>query len=180
MKIIMLIWGVLGVIALLVILMLWAVMSPSSPSGFLQYGARYRSALQTTISADGQMVAVIQVRPSAKELQVRHLVNDKAWRDIPLPPLTKNISFGLTGYELLIVFRKSETNTDVLAKLDLSQPSKPVEIIYEDHYLSYPVEVSHNKIMVRTMSVDPKTGKLDNYSSSGVLVEKGKTPVLLG
>jgi len=155
-------------------------MSPSSPSGFLQYGARYKPALQTTISADGQMVAVIQERPPGQDLFVRHLIKDSEWRKVPLPPLTKNIRFGLTGYELFIVFRKNETSTDVLAKLDLGQPSKPMEVIYEDYYLSYPVEVSQNKIMVRTMSFDAKTGKLDNYSSSGLLVEKSKIPVLLG
>ena len=85
MKTIMIIWEVLGVIVLAFILLLWAVMSPSSPSGFLQYGARYKPALQTTISADGQMVAVIQERPPGQDLFVRHLIRDSEWRKVPLP-----------------------------------------------------------------------------------------------
>jgi len=40
-------------------------------------------------------------------------------------------------------------------------------------------EVSQKKIMARTMSVDAKTGKLDDYSTRGILVEKGKAPVSL-
>jgi hypothetical protein len=40
-------------------------------------------------------------------------------------------------------------------------------------------EISQKKIMARTMSVDAKTGKLDDYSTRGILVEKGKAPVSL-
>ena len=125
-------------------------MSSDTPSSLLQYGGRYRSALQITISADGQMVAAIQERIPEQSLLVRHLANDQDWRKIPIPPLTKNIRFGLTGHELFIVFHKNETNTDVLAKIDLNIPSKPMEIIHEDQDLSCPVEVSQGNIMART------------------------------
>ena len=177
MKTIMIIWGVLGAITLVVILLLWSVMSPSS---FLHSGARQSDALQTTISADGQMVAVRPDKPNQSVLQVRHLVNDNAWRKIPLPPNTRTIRFGLKGYELLFVFRKDGSDVDVLAKLDVAQADKPFEVIHEHHTLNFPIEVRPGQIMVRTQSLDPATGKVDQFTSSGMLLERNKAPVLLG
>lgn len=112
-----------------------------------------KSLLQTTISADGQMIATLANTGTNQQiLRVRSLGPDATWQTVPTPSETQTIRFGLRGHELLLTHRKPDLpSKDYLSKLDLDNLDKGLERIYEtEDGLSYPVEVKPGQVMVRT------------------------------
>ena len=107
--------------------------------------------LHTTISADGEMIATLLNAGTAQQLvRVRKLTPDQGWEQIQLPPLTGTIQFASHGRDLLLTYRRTDTKTSVLARVNLDNPAQPPEKIYEADDLAFPVEISPGQIMVRT------------------------------
>lgn len=112
-------------------------------------------ALQTTISSDGQVIAVMQ-NPYTDKLRVRfkRLDQPHEWEDLPVPAYTTGIHFGLTGHQLLLTYRKAAEGTaSDLVKWDLDayqkSKAKPVHI-YSSTGMDFPIEVVPNEYLVRT------------------------------
>ena len=125
------------------------LLSACSPN---QRGAD-KALLQTSISADGQMIATLAHTGTGQQvLRVRSLTADAKWQTIPAPPETQSIRFGLQGHELLLTHRKPDLpSRDYLSRLDVDKLEKGLERIYEtEDGLAFPVEVKPGQVMVRT------------------------------
>lgn len=125
------------------------LLSACSPN---QRGAD-KALLQTSISADGQMIATLAHTGTDQQvLRVRSLSADAKWQTIPAPPETQSIRFGLLGHELLLTHRKPDLpSRDYLSKQDVDKQEKGLERIYEtEDGLAFPVEVKPGQVMVRT------------------------------
>ncbi|WP_296443568.1 hypothetical protein [Rhodoferax sp. UBA5149] len=144
-----------GIGILLVVLV--GLLSACNPN----YRGHDKPILHTTISADGKMVATLLNAGTDKQLlRVRNLGTDTTWRTVQGPPLTHSIRFGLQGHELLLTHRKPDLPAkDYLSKLDLDNPERGLQKIYEsEDGLAFPVEVTPGQVMVRTRHAD-QTGK---------------------
>lgn len=108
--------------------------------------------LHTTISVDGQIVAtLLHAGTDKQQLRVRNLGTANSWHTLQAPPLTQSIRFGLQGHELLLTHRRpTPPKFTYLSKLDLDQPDKAPQRIYEAYELAFPVEVSPGQVLVRT------------------------------
>ena len=140
-----------------------------------RYGSD-KPVLHTTISADGKMVATLVHAGTEKQLlRVRNLDTDTQWRTIQAPPLTRSIRFGLQGHELLLTHaRPTPPAHEYLSKLDLDQPDKGLQKIYEAEDLAFPVEVKPGQVMVRTRKpANPTTGERLLGDSYWILVGPG-------
>lgn len=112
-----------------------------------------KALLQTTISADGQMIATLANTGTDQQvLRVRSLTPDAMWQSVPAPAQTQTIRFGLQGHELLLTHRKPDLpSKDYLSKLDVDQLEKGLSRIYEtEDGLAFPVEIIPGQVMVRT------------------------------
>lgn len=115
-----------------------------------RYPTAERPFLQTTISSDGQMVAALdRIGTETPRLRVIKLDDGSNWKELPVPPYTTSISFGLKGYELLLTHHVGDHDVANLLKWDLAEPSKPMEKIYRSSGLVFPMEISLGEYLVR-------------------------------
>ncbi len=103
-----------------------------------------------TISADGKVIAALTKAESEKSrVRVMYLDKPNQWIDLPTPPNTSSIQFGLQGHELLITSRIGESADSVLSKLDIDKPQKGLIALYKATGLAYPFEVAAGEYLVR-------------------------------
>jgi len=140
---------------------------------------RTRSAIQTTISSDGRLVAVLEGAATKEpKLRVKALEGEQPWQEVAVPALTTSIRFGNQGHQLLLThYTPGEMGASVLLKIDLDAPAptgsakdreeedhvRPMPepaVLHKGPFLRHPVEVSEGNTLVRTcVSNTGKDGK---------------------
>lgn len=138
---------------------------------------RTRSAIQTTISSDGHVVAVLEGAATKEpKLRVKAVEDDRPWQEITIPSLTTSIRFGNKGHELLLThYTPGEMGASVLLKIDLGdaehggksredpdspRPMPEATVLHKGPFLRHPLEISEGQTLVRTcVSTTGKDGK---------------------
>lgn len=153
--------------------------------GFLLSGCQQRdellgvrSAIQTTISSDGRLLAILE-NAATKEphLRVKDLHGDHAWQTYAAPALTTSIRFGNQGHVLLLThYTPGEMGASVLLRVDLDAPAPapeqesdkedethtlpPATVLHQGPFLRHPIETADGNTLVRTcVSTTGKDGK---------------------
>lgn len=136
-----------------------------------EYPPNKRPTLYTTISADGLMVATLsEIGMKKPLLRFIRLDDDKGWQELPVPPYTNSIRFGLTGYELLLTNYIGEARIADLSKWDLAAPENGPQRIYRADGLGFPIEVTPGEYLVRAC----RTGEKNYCGSVWDLVKEGE------
>lgn len=121
------------------------------------YPPNERPTLYTTISSDGQMVAALdRIGTDKPRLRVMRLEPEGPWQDMPVPPYTTSIRFGLKGHELLLTNHIGENEKSDLSKWDMDAPDKGPQRIYRADGLVFPIEVSAGQYLVRACPLTPE------------------------
>ena len=129
-----------------------------------EYPPNKRPTLYTTISADGLMVATLsEIGMKKPLLRFIRLDDDKGWQELPVPPYTNSIRFGLTGYELLLTNYIGEARIADLSKWDLAAPENGPQRIYRADSLGFPIEVVPGEYLVRICIPRGKTPDGKDY-----------------
>jgi hypothetical protein len=124
--------------------------------------------LHTTISADGEMVATLSNAGTEQRLlRIRNLKTDTKWRIVQAPPLTTTIRFASRGHDLLLTYHQLKPKGDVLSRWNMDKPTSSIEKIFEAPELSFPIEVSPGRIMVRTRTVQAPGDTSKRFYLSG-------------
>jgi hypothetical protein len=115
-----------------------------------RYPTVERPFLQTTISSDGKMVAALdRIGTEQPRLRVIRVDDGSSWKELPAPPYTTSIHFGLNGYDLLLTHHIGDHSVADLLKWNIVDPSMPMERIYRSSGLAFPMEISPDKYLVR-------------------------------
>lgn len=118
-----------------------------------EYPSSKPPSLQATISADGMMVAALDrtdtAAPTLFLFDLRFDDRIEA-RELPVPPFTNGIRFGLRGYELLLTHLIGDRSVGDLVKWDLSEPRNPPKHVYRGVALNFPLELQPGMFLVRT------------------------------
>lgn len=130
-----------------------------------------------TLSNDGKLLVVlVNSGQETPRLRIKWLDREESWLDVPAPKYTNSIRFGLTGYNLLLTHaRPGPQGASQLSRWDVSQPSKPSEILYEGTDVEFPVEIKPGQVLVRMCPQPP--GEKACVRGSGVMqaiVENGQ------
>lgn len=132
--------------------------------------------VSTTISADGTVIAALFGAYSTNaRLQIMRINKPNVWTNLPIPPRTTSIRFGLQGKELLITNDIEGSSDAVLSTLDVDNPQYGLKVLYKSAGLIYPVEVAPNEYLVRYCVV---TSENKCHRSLGVgwdLIKQGKS-----
>lgn len=157
-------------LAFAMVVLLSACQQPDQPP-------RTRSAIQTTISSDGHLVAVLEGAATKEpKLRVKSVEGDGSWQEITIPSLTTSIRFANRGRELLLThYTPGEMGASVLLKIDLAstgvgdksqedadQPMAMPDptVLHKGPFLRHPLEVADGQTLVRTcVSTTGKDGK---------------------
>lgn len=139
------------------------------------YPPHEKPTLQTTISADGLMVAALSNAGDEKpRLRIIRLDDAKGWQDIPAPMFTNSIRFGFKGHELLLTHViPGEGLTAQLTLWDLNDFKQESRSIYQGNRLRYPIEVSSGEYMVQTCTPFKDATDCDNpFNFYWVFIDK--------
>lgn len=113
-----------------------------------------------TISGDGKMIAVLSHTDAYHVgMRLRYKIIDPPgpWQEVPIPTNVNSIRFGLKGYELLVT-RRSRPQVDSwgeLYKIDLADPTKPPQTLYEAYGVQNPTEVTPGEIFLTNCVTTP-------------------------
>jgi hypothetical protein len=119
--------------------------------------------LNTTISSDGKVVAVMSYvdKCGKKRVRYKHLDPEGAWQELSIPMGVDSIRFGFHAHELMFTRRvrpgdgtwlgnlNKVDSWGALYKVDLDHPEQEPQTIYEAYGLILPVEVTPGVIMVQ-------------------------------
>lgn len=111
------------------------------------------SRIETTISADGEMVAALDWPPphGAPRLRIKRLLpQESPWEELPISPYISSIYFGMTGKQLLLTEVIDETLRSVLVSWDMDKPDSPPTLLYEGYRLDFPTEFKPGHYLVRS------------------------------
>lgn len=125
-----------------------------SLAGCTNSGSDSRSkAIEVSISSDGKRIAVLNNSGEKdSRVQVLYLDRSNTWSELPTPPRTTSIRFGLLGHQLLLTHLDQEAFFSELSVIDLgvmSADSIPRKILFRGDVLAYPIEVEEGRILVR-------------------------------
>ncbi len=115
------------------------------------------AAIETSISSDGQWIAVLS-KKETKESKVRIMnINVKKWIDINAPALTSSIRFGRNGSDLLLTnFKSEETSEAELVLIKLASNDYKRIAVYKGFGLAFPLEVEDGQYLIR--ACNPASG----------------------
>lgn len=124
------------------------------------------SAIETSVSSDGQWIAVLS-KKETKESKVRIMnINVKKWIDINAPALTSSIHFGRNGSDLLLTnFKSDETSEAELVLINVTDNDYKRITIYKGLGLAFPLEVEDGQYLIR--ACNPASG-LNCHRAVGV------------
>lgn len=111
------------------------------------------SRIQTTISADGEMVAALDWPPphGVPRLRIKRLLpQESPWQELPISPYISSIYFGMTGKQLLLTEVTDETLRSVLVSWDMDRPQDLPTVLYEGYRLDFPTEFKPGHYLVRS------------------------------
>jgi hypothetical protein len=119
--------------------------------------------LQTTISSDGKMIAVLSYVDNCgkKRLRYKNVDPEGPWQELPIGTGVDSIRFGLKGHELMVTrnvregagtWLGNEVNKvdswSELYKVDLDHPQKSAKTMLEGYGLALPIEIIPGEYMV--------------------------------
>jgi hypothetical protein len=110
-------------------------------------------AVETTISADGEMIAALDRVPphGYPRLRIKRLLPQAMpWEDVPISPHITSIRFGLTGKQLLLTEQIDEAQRSVLVSWDMDQRNQDPTLLYEGYRLVFPLEFKPGHYLVRS------------------------------
>ncbi len=109
--------------------------------------------IEVSISSDGKRIAVLyNAGEKQSRVQIMYLDRSDKWIDLPTPPRTTSIRFGLLGHQLLLTHLDQEAYFSELSTIDLGVMSAdpiPRKILFKGDVLAYPIEVEEGRILVR-------------------------------
>lgn len=111
------------------------------------------SRIQTTISADGEMIAALDwpAPHRVPRLRIKRLLpQESPWQELPISPYISSIYFGMTGKQLLLTEVTDETLRSVLVSWDMDNPDSPPTLLYEGYRLDFPIEFKPGHYLVRS------------------------------
>ena len=139
------------------------------------YPRREKLTLETTISADGLMVAALSNAGEEKpRLRINRLNDDKGWQDIPAPMFTNSVRFGLKGHKLLLTHLiPGEGITAQLTLWNLDDLNQQSQVIHQGNRLRHPIEVNSGEFMVQTCEPFKDATDCDNpFNFYWVFIDK--------
>jgi hypothetical protein len=140
-----------------------------------------RLPLYPTLSSDGKLLVVLdRSGEETPRLRIKWLDRDEPWLELSAPKYTNSIRFGLTGYHLLLTHaRPGPQGASQLSRWDVSQPTKPSEVLFEGTDVEFPVEVKPGQVLIRMCPEPP--GEKACVRGIGIvraLIENGQaTPI---
>lgn len=137
-------WGVL-----LFVVLVGSGCNPTT--GYQQSGGM--PIVETTISADGEMIAALDRVPphGYPRLRIKRLLPQEGkWQEVPISPHISSIRFGLTGKQLLLTEVIDETLRSVLVTWDMERRDEPPTLLYVGHRLVFPIEFKPDHYLVRS------------------------------
>lgn len=132
-----------------------------------------------TISSDGKMIAVLSHADpyhAAMRLRYKRVDPPGPWQELPISTHVDSIRFGLKGYELLLT-RRSRPQVDSwseLYKIDLADPNKATQTIFEAYGLKYPTEVTPGEIFLMDCATTPDNRCHSRLGAQWKLIRNGK------
>jgi hypothetical protein len=169
---------------LLAVLLLWGCAGPGPDPRTLR--------LETSISADGKRIATLaNAGHKSSRVQVMYLDRSETWIDLPTPPWTLNIRFGLQGHRLLITHLDPETYSSELSSIDVDEVGRGAGLrstIFKGDVLAYPIEVEEGRYLVRHCKFTPvacpwnliRDGKLEREIHSKYSLQYSQPVVVEG
>jgi len=109
--------------------------------------------VETTISADGEMIAALDRPPPHRvpRLRIKRLLpQEGAWQEVPISQHISSVRFGLTGKQLLLTEVIDETLRSVLVSWDMERLDMPPNLLYAGHRLDFPIEFKPGHHLVRS------------------------------
>jgi hypothetical protein len=137
--------------------------------------------LYPTISGDGKLLVVLdRVGKEIPRLRIKWLDRNDNWLEVPAPKYTSSIRFGLTDYKLLLTHaRQGPGGASQLSLWDVSQPSKPSEVLYEGTRVAFPVETSPGQILVRICPQPPgESACVGGHGLVWALIKNGQATLI--
>lgn len=131
------------------------------------------------ISSDGKMIAVLSHADPyhvAMRLRYKRIDPPGPWQELSIPTHVDSIRFGLKGYELLLT-RRSRPQVDSwseLYKIDLADPNKAPQTIYEAYGLKYPTEVTPGEIFAMNCATTSDNQCHNRLGAQWNLIRNGK------
>lgn len=110
-------------------------------------------AIESTISADGEMIAVLDRPPprGIPRLRTKRLLpHETEWKNIAISSYITNIRFGLNGKNLLLTEVLGDSQQAILASWDLEKPEKNPTLLHEGYRLAFPIEFKPDHYLVRS------------------------------
>jgi len=135
-------------LGLLILVLLLTGCNPQMPKPSNQ-----PSRIQTTISADGEMIAALDwpLPHRVPRLRIKRLLpQESPWQELPISPYISSIYFGMTGKQLLLTEVTDETLRSVLVSWDMDKPDSPPTLLYEGYRLDFPTEFKPGHYLVRS------------------------------
>jgi hypothetical protein len=134
--------------------------------------------LNTTISSDGKVVAVMSYVDNFGKKRVRYkrLEPEGPWQELAIPMHVNSIRFGLKGHELMLTRRvdPAKDSWGELFKVDLDDPQQAPQKIYEAYGVQKPVEVTPGEIMVHSCATTKDNNCHSTLGWQWDLVRNGK------
>lgn len=146
------------------------------------------SQLNTTISSDGKMIAVLSYVDNCgkKRLRYKNVDPEGPWQEMPIGTGVDSIRFGLKGHELMVTRRVREgagtwlgkvnqvDSWGELYKVNLDHPDQKPQTLYEAYGVIHPVEVTPGVIMVQNCVTTPDKRCHSTLGWQWDLVKDGK------
>jgi hypothetical protein len=113
--------------------------------------------LEATISADGEMVTVLDKPPplGVPRLRMKRLrPHETPWKDIPISPYISSVYFGLHGKNLLLTETIDASLRSVLVSWDLEKLETPPVMLYEGYRLNFPLEFKTGHYLMRSCNTE--------------------------
>ena len=132
--------------------LLAVLLSACNPTTGYQQGGGM-PVVETTISADGEMIAALDRPPPhrAPRLRIKRLLpQEGTWQEVPISPHISSIRFGLSGKQLLLTEVIDETLRVVLVSWDMERLDAPPTLLYTGYRLVFPIEFKPGHYLVRS------------------------------
>lgn len=155
--------------AVLLVGLLVVLLTACNPTtGYQQHGSM--PVVETTISADGEMIAALDRPPPHRQprLRIKRLLpRESAWQEVPISPHISSVRFGLTGKQLLLTEVIDKTKLAVLVTWDMERLDAPPTLLYTGYRLDFPIEFKPDHYLVRSCNNEreswPCTDRVFNW-----------------